>query len=87
MINNKEKMYSVKEVAYMMGLSRITIFNYIKQGKLKAQKVGRNYVINSNALSDITNRELSASDKKAIEQGVKRVLSEYGETIKLLGKE
>ena len=87
MVNNKEKMYSVKEVAHMMGLSRITIFNYIKQGKLKAQKVGRNYVINSNDLSDITNRELSASDKKAIERGVKRVLSEYGETIKLLGKE
>ncbi|MDP3837156.1 MAG: helix-turn-helix domain-containing protein [bacterium] len=87
MVNNKEKMYSVKEVADMMGLSRVAIFNYIKKGKLKAQKVGRNYVINSNDLSDITNRELSAGDKKAIERGVKRVLSEYGETIKLLGKE
>jgi len=87
MTNNSQKKYSVKQVADMMGVSRITIFNYIKKGRLKAQMVGRSYVIEEDDLLDITNKELSVSDKKVIEKGVKRVLKEYGETIKLLGKE
>lgn len=87
MANNTEKRYSVKQVADMMGLSRITIFNYIKKGKLKAQKIGRGYVISESDVAEITNKELTVSSKKEIEKGVRRVLKEYGETIKLLGKE
>ena len=86
---NKDKKiyYSVKEVADMMGLSRITIFNRIKNGQIKAEKIGRNYAIHISELPDIFGEELSTAQKRHIDFGVKKVVAEYGETLQLLAKE
>ncbi len=40
-----EKYMSIPELAQEMGVSRITVFNKVKRGEIKAQKIGRNYVI------------------------------------------
>jgi excisionase family DNA binding protein len=37
--------YSTSEVAKMLGVSRVTVFYWIKQRKLKAYQFGRNYKI------------------------------------------
>lgn len=79
--------YTVKELADIMGLSRITIFNRVKSGKIKAEKIGRNYIIYKKDLEKILGHDLTADDKISIESGVKKVLSEYGDTIRMLGKE
>lgn len=84
----KEKTYkSIPEVAKILGISRIAVYKKVKKGDIKAAKVGRNYVILSGELDDILGETLSAKDKERIDAAVKRTVREYGETLKLLGRE
>lgn len=78
---------TVKELADTMGISRVAVFKQIKNGRFRALKIGRNYVIYKKDLPEIFNPTISARDKQEIEGGVKKVLREYGETIKMLGQE
>lgn len=42
----KEKsVYTTKEVSDLFSVSRVAVFKWIQSGKLRAQKIGRNYVI------------------------------------------
>lgn len=44
--NKKEKShYSTSELAKYLGVSRIAVFKKIQKGEIRAEKVGRNYVI------------------------------------------
>lgn len=79
--------FSTSEIAKLLGISRIAVLKRIKKGKLSAVKVGRNFVIPRKEIESILGRELSEEDKKIIAAGVKKVLEEYGETLKKLGKE
>ncbi len=83
---NKE-FFTTRELADLLNLSRITIFNWIKKGKIKAQKVGKSYIIPRSELRDFLSEELSAKKKAEIDKGVRRAITEYGETLKKLGKE
>lgn len=38
-----EKIYTVKEVAELLKVHWQTVLNYIKKGKIKAVKIGKNY--------------------------------------------
>lgn len=40
-----KEFYTTKELAELLGISRIAVFNRIKKGDIKAQKMGRNFVI------------------------------------------
>jgi excisionase family DNA binding protein len=40
-----EKMLSVKEVSEYLGVTKITLYSWIKEGKLKAFKFGRSFRI------------------------------------------
>lgn len=84
---DKKDYFTVKELADLLRVSRITVFNRIKSGKIKAKKIGRNYIIYQKDLMDLSTNQLTENDKQNIEIGVKKVLKEYGDTIKMLGKE
>jgi DNA binding domain, excisionase family len=77
--------YTTTEAAKILGVSRITVFNRIKIGKLEAKKFGRNYSIPASALphKDETQNEKNTE----LRQAVKRVVREYGTTLKKLGAE
>lgn len=47
---------SVMEAARVLGLSRVTVFNRIKDGTIKAKRIGRHYVIPKN---EITSRPIN----------------------------
>jgi excisionase family DNA binding protein len=81
-----EKLLSTSQVAEILGISRIAVHKKIKAGKLKATKVGRNYVINSSDLS-IDEESLTNEQEKVIHTVVDKVIDEYGETLRLLGEE
>jgi excisionase family DNA binding protein len=83
---NKE-LFSTSDIAKLLGISRIAVFKRIKAGKIKAKKVGRNFVIRKEELPEILGDALTESKKYAIETAVKRTVREYGETLKLLGRE
>ena len=47
-----EKAYNVQEAAQLLKVTPVTVRNYIKQGKIKAQKVGRALHITEGNLQD-----------------------------------
>ncbi len=81
----KDQFLSTTELADILGISRIAVFNKIKLGQIKAQKVGRNYIIDRNDLGPILGESLSPKQKSDIDKAVKKTVKEYGETLKSLG--
>lgn len=75
---------STTELAKIMGISRVAVYKKIKKGEIKATKVGRSYVIDKKDLG-IFKEELTRQEKEEINKAVKRVVKEYGETLKMLG--
>jgi len=82
---NANKYISTSDLAKKLGVSRVTIFKRIKSGKYEAEKIGRNYVIDIDSVPEL--REMSAQSQKTIEKAVEKTIKEYGEALKLLGKE
>ena len=76
---------STNELAKILGISRIAVFKKIKSGEIKAQKVGRNYIIEKKDVFDFDSQELSETDKLLIDKAVKKTVKEYGDTLRLLG--
>lgn len=86
------KLYiSVAELAKILGISRVAVFKRIKRGQINAEKIGRSYIISRDEVDDITQEQnqknLSEEQKEAIVKAVKKTVKEYGETLRLLGKE
>ena len=82
-----KKFLSTTEAAKILGVSRVTVFQKIKKGEIKALKVGRNYVIPSDNLSPIFYGEINEEDKKEISRTVDKVVEQYGDALKKLGNE
>lgn len=78
---------STTQLAKLLGLSRITIFKKIKNGEIKAQRVGRNYIIDNKLLPEISGKVLDQKTKEILNQAVAKTVKEYGETLRLLGRE
>lgn len=78
---------STAELAKLLNISRISVFNKIKRGEIKAVKVGRAFIINKKDIPEIIDGSLSERTKKKIEEAVGKTIKEYGETLRLLGKE
>ena len=86
-MTKKNDYISIPELARILGLSRIAIFKRVKKGAIKAVKIGRNYAIPRAYIDSILGKTLNDSDKKEIDTAVKKIVKEYGRTLKLLGKE
>lgn len=71
----------------MLGISRIAVFKKVKKGEIPAQKVGRNFVIARRDLPAILGSVLKESSRREIEKAVHKTVREYGETLRLLGRE
>ncbi len=78
---------TTSELAEILGISRVAVFKKIKAGKIKAKKIGRNFIIFKEDMPEVFGDELTEERKKQIEEAVKKVVEEYGETLELLGKE
>jgi len=82
-----KQFYTTIEVAKLLGISRIAVFKKIKSGEIKATKIGRNYVIAKENLPQILGQVLKPREKEIINEAVAKTVREYGQTLKLLGKE
>ena len=83
---NKE-FITIAELAKLSGISRIAVFNKVKKGQIKAIKIGRAYAIPREYLPSISGQSLSQEQKHQIDKAVSKAVQEYGETLKLLGRE
>jgi len=78
---------SIAQFAKVLGISRIAVYQKIKKGQIKAIRIGRSFAIPKKYLTDITGKTLGEKDKKIIDEAVKKTFQEYGELLKLLGRE
>lgn len=86
MFTNKMTYISTMEAAKILGISRMQVVRKIKSGEIKANRVGRSFVIPINELNPIF-KTSSADELRRIEKGVEKVVEEYGDVLKKLGRE
>jgi len=84
---DKSGYLTIPQLAKILGLSRIAVYNKVKKGQIKATKIGRNYAIDRKNVANIIGKGLADEDKKQIDAAVKKTVQEYGQTLKLLGAE
>lgn len=82
-----KQLFSTTELARLLGISRIAVFKKIKKGEIKATRIGNSYVIDKKDLPQSLRQSLNNTEKRIIEKAVKKTIREYGETLRLLGKE
>ena len=82
-----EKYITIPELARLLGVSRIAIYNRVRKGQIPAEKIGRTYVITDQTVSDILGKEVTKRGKKRIDAAVQKTVRDYGEALKKLGKE
>ena len=82
-----EKYLTIPELAKLLGVSRIAIYNRVKKGQIPATKIGRTYVIRDQTIANILGKKVTRRGKERIDAAVRRTVREYGEVLKQLGKE
>ena len=82
-----ERYLTIPELAKLLGVSRIAIYNRVKKGEIPAAKIGRTYVITDQTIAKVLGKEVTGAGKRLIETAVRKTVQEYGEVMKQLGKE
>ena len=44
-IKIEKNFYTVSELAKLLGISRISVFKRVRQGSIRGQKLGRNFIV------------------------------------------
>ena len=83
----KNDYLTIPELAKILGISRIAVYNKVRAGQIKAKKIGRMFVIPKNSVPGLSEYEQSKEEKIIIEKAVKKTVKEYGQVLKLLGQE
>jgi excisionase family DNA binding protein len=82
---------SVSEMSKLLGISRVAVFKKIKKGEIDAQRIGRFWFIAKKDADEIVGGKnaavLTDENKIIIKKAVKKAIDEYGQTLRLLGKE
>ena len=83
----KKNYISIAGLADMLGISHVAAWKRVKNGQIKAEKIGNMYVITDKEVAHILGKKTTAKGKKQIEKAVKKTVKEYGEVLRKLGKE
>ncbi|MDP3790668.1 MAG: excisionase family DNA-binding protein [Candidatus Omnitrophota bacterium] len=78
---------SIQEMARILGISRIAVYKKVKKGQIKAVRIGRSFAIPKKYVDHILGKALDKKDKKEIDNAVKKTVKEYGEVLRLLGRD
>ena len=82
-----EKYITIPQLAELLGLSRIEVYRRVRKGQIKADQIGRMYVIKDKEVTNILGKKPTAKDKGQIERAVKKAVKEYGEVLRKLGEQ
>lgn len=83
----EKEFYSIAEIAELLKISRIAVFRMVRSGKIQGVKVGKSYVIQRKDLPALAGGPLTPEEELQLTKAVHRGVKEYGEALKLLGKE
>jgi len=85
--NMDKKYYSTIEVGKILHISRVAVLKRIKNGKLKAERVGKNFIVSNEAVMEALGKLIGKEKKEKIEYAVNKAVEQYKKTFRLLGKE
>jgi len=83
----KNKYFSISQLAKILGISRIAVYKKVKKGEIRAIRIGRSFAIPQKCMLYILGKILQEKDKKEIDQAVIKTVKEYGDVLRLLGRE
>lgn len=83
----KSRYASIQELATILGISRIAVYKKVRKGEIKSVRVGRSFAIPRKYIDNILGKTLGDKEKARIDTAVKKTVKEYGEVLKLLGRE
>jgi excisionase family DNA binding protein len=83
----KSEYITIPQLARILGVSRIAVYRKVKKGRIKAVRIGRTFAIPQKQIANILGKTLRKKDKKEIDSAVNKVVTEYGDVLKLLGRE
>ena len=83
----KSEYITIPQLAKILGLSRVAVYKKVKKGQIKAVRVGRTFAIPRKYVASILGKALAEEDKKEIDLAISKTVKEYGEVLKLLGRE
>lgn len=86
-MGKKNEYLTIPQLAKMLGISRIAVYRKVKKGQIKAQKIGRSYAISSSVVGSTRGKSLSARNKRVIDEAVRRTVKDFGEALRMLGRE
>jgi excisionase family DNA binding protein len=78
---------TIPQLARWLGISRVTVYKKVRRGKIKAERIGRIYAIPMNQASKLIGKKLSPKKRGMIDTVVRKVIREYGETLRLLAQD
>ncbi len=83
----KQTYITIPRLAKLLGLSRIEVYRKVRKGQIKAERIGRMYVITDKEVAHILGKEPTPKDKRQIEKAVEKAVKDYGEVLRKLGEE
>ena len=78
---------TIPQLAKLLGVSRIAIYNRVKKGEIPAIRIGRDYAITDQTVANILGKKVSSQEKRRIDDAVSLAVREYAEVLKLLSRE
>lgn len=84
-MDNSDNFLNVKQVAFILKVHPLTVRRYIKEGKLKAIKIGGNVRIKESALQD-SSKEFSPTPRHFLPKfKTTKLFNEYDPLLRLKG--
>ena len=83
----EQKALSVTELAKILHISRPAALKKIKTGEIKAQKVGRSFVVQKAELTKHRVGNLTEEKKELIKDSIRKIIKDYEGAVSVLGNE
>lgn len=88
-MENLDDLLTVRQVAFILKIHPLTVRRYIKEGKLKAVKIGGNVRIKESTLQDASSKDFSPKPSRP--SGLKsknpiKIFTEYDPLLRLRGR-
>ena len=80
------KFLTIPQLAARLGLSRVAVYKKVKQGQIKAEKVGRVYAISAGEANSVISGKATAADRKFLRKTVRKAVRQYGPVLEWLSK-
>ncbi len=79
--------FSIPQLAKELGISRIAVYRKVKDGRIPAVRIGRNYAISVNTAQALIKERNAKNSREWLDHAVKRVVAEYGVVLQWLSRQ